>query len=678
MAHRPCRLPALLLAIAALAAPGYAQDRVILKNGSEIEGRIVADTGESLVLAVSAAGASGTMTFRYATIAFVNDVDADEIQRIRALANDIEKRLQERRGLELVQQIRKDVVTSSSFVERMGKDLDRLWPTPRMEAARKAATRLGLFPEGFDLKARVVDQTVAERAAYYDAPRRTLVLLIGAGAHPESAALDRFASELGRSGEEFGITREIAGLLVRENFGLKEPGADPGVNADQAIALQALAAGDALSTVLDDWFFDLGVDPGLFGDISGVVSNAPRPGRAQLARQPAAFQALWDFPTRQGTAFVQLLKRVGGWKLVDRAYQEPPASTEQILHPEKYVNGDAPTEIYLGDFGDALGPNVAPLETATLGEFRLSQILAQHLDPKEVETACSGWDGDQYAAFEKPNKSLAAVWFSTWDSERDAAEFADLFKRVLQTTHDTWSSREGEPMGGLFETENDMVAIEARGTDVVVLLGIPENAFENVWRGVVGTRKGEPRALPRPRVPEDVLTRATRDLAERRDWWTCGGTSRGAPGKTLGGVYENSALGFSIAVPEGWTAKEGADDGPAIVLENASLRAQVKVTVCEDPPALPLAVLVWGFGWGRSSIPSSENRRKPVPTVLAGGPALGVLVDSVSGSTALRRREICGQHGPRLYRITLQAASRDFDGLEPKFSGIVKSFKFAP
>ena len=40
------------------------------------------------------------------------------------------------------------------------------------------------------------------------------------------------------------------------------------------------------------------------------------------------------------------------------------------------------------------------------------------------KTAAAGWDGDRYAVFEGPKNALGLVWFSTWDSEDDAREFA--------------------------------------------------------------------------------------------------------------------------------------------------------------------------------------------------------------------------------------------------------------
>ena len=55
-----------------------------------------------------------------------------------------------------------------------------------------------------------------------------------------------------------------------------------------------------------------------------------------LERMPPILRESLLFPYTGGPSFVQRLQAQGGWDAVNAAFAKPPASTEQILHPEKY------------------------------------------------------------------------------------------------------------------------------------------------------------------------------------------------------------------------------------------------------------------------------------------------------------------------------------------------------
>ena len=55
------------------------------------------------------------------------------------------------------------------------------------------------------------------------------------------------------------------------------------------------------------------------------------------------------FPYFRGMVFCAKLDQRGGWAAIDEVYRNPPLSTEQILHPEKYrAKPDFPMTIDLG------------------------------------------------------------------------------------------------------------------------------------------------------------------------------------------------------------------------------------------------------------------------------------------------------------------------------------------
>ena len=116
--------------------------------------------------------------------------------------------------------------------------------------------------------------------------------------------------------------------------------------------------------------------------------------------------------------FCAKLTNKGGWAAIDEVYRDPPLSTEQILHPEKYrEKPDYPMSIDLGSL--AAGEGWKEAGRNVLGEMQLAILLKKH----GGKAAAAGWDGDRYAVFEGPKGKLGLVWASTWDSEDDAREF---------------------------------------------------------------------------------------------------------------------------------------------------------------------------------------------------------------------------------------------------------------
>ncbi|MBK8434561.1 MAG: hypothetical protein IPL28_26150 [Chloroflexi bacterium] len=106
-----------------------------------------------------------------------------------------------------------------------------------------------------------------------------------------------------------------------------------------------------------------------------------------------------------------------------------PQSTEQILHPEKYLAAEAPQLVSLPPLTDTLGADWALVKENVLGEFYLREYLAGQLPTSTAVPAAAGWGGDQFAVYHQPSTGevvlmLGVVWDSTADLEEFTAAFA--------------------------------------------------------------------------------------------------------------------------------------------------------------------------------------------------------------------------------------------------------------
>lgn len=144
------------------------------------------------------------------------------------------------------------------------------------------------------------------------------------------------------------------------------------------------------------------------------------------------------FPYEAGLDFVQALFQRGGWTQVNRAFEQPPLSTEHILHPEKYLAGEEPVAIELPDLLPILGADWQLIADDVLGEWTTSMILSAgvnvnaRLDEGDAQTAASGWGGDRYHVYRQEGTGrlvLAVHWRG--DSPDDAARLQAALSAYL-------------------------------------------------------------------------------------------------------------------------------------------------------------------------------------------------------------------------------------------------------
>ena len=197
-------------------------------------------------------------------------------------------------------------------------------------------------------------------------------------------------------------------------------------NPDEIIARQSLVEGDA-TLVMQDYTLQAVMDNPL-GALAlldpDLLASAEIP-----AGTPFILEAELTFPYLTGMEFVLALRDAGGWDLVDAAYTDnPPASTEHILHPERYLAGDAPLSVTVASGLDVLGDGWQFLLERTLGEFYLRQYLGTQLGRGVLNAAATGWGGDRYQLYyNDANDERAWILHLVMDTPEDSAEFESTF-----------------------------------------------------------------------------------------------------------------------------------------------------------------------------------------------------------------------------------------------------------
>ena len=226
------------------------------------------------------------------------------------------------------------------------------------------------------------------------------------------------------------MAHELAHVLQDQHFGLDNLliGAK---NSDQLTARQALVEGGAT-------LVELLVDSARAGQtvpdsrLQQVINDAID---VMIPEDAPRFsvESQYITPYLRGRAFVFALKQHGGWDAVNRAYANPPSSTEHIFHPDKYIARESFEEIALPALaGETFAADWDRLDMDTLGELGFRNIF-NAFDIETSHAAAAGWDGDRYAVFKhrRRENTAAFVLFTTWDTEWDATEFMTAYKSVL-------------------------------------------------------------------------------------------------------------------------------------------------------------------------------------------------------------------------------------------------------
>ncbi len=292
------------------------------------------------------------------------------------------------------------------------------WHDPWREVAAKM---LAMIPADLDL-APLQSELYREQApAHYDVHTNTLYVL----------------GELGDGMGRMVLAGELAHVLHQQLYGLERLRQGLRGQGDAQLALQALIEGaETALTVL--WVQEHPEDINLNELVAlqsalstGVLESAP----PYVWKPFVALSARGDTFLRRTSRLTPL---AGPTRVADieQAFDAPPRSTEQILHPVKYWKRDRldePWNIEVDAAHLPAGWSVAFEDT--LGELYLS-ILTEPFAERQgmthsvfdlsklpyTNTAAAGWGGDRVLILENGEAQVLRL-FTRWDTRQDAEEF---------------------------------------------------------------------------------------------------------------------------------------------------------------------------------------------------------------------------------------------------------------
>ena len=234
---------------------------------------------------------------------------------------------------------------------------------------------------------------------------------------------------------------------------------------DRSMAWICLLEGDA--TLVMERFVRLRLG-GLGGPLAGAdedAGGALGPGLLDVPGAPPVVRDQLVQPYLAGLDFARALWSRGGAGALRDAWKEPPESTEQVLHPDKFFARERPRIV---------APSLpAPPGSQLVSEGVLGELLIRTLVEEGASEAAAGWGGDAWRLWDVGGRTVLA-WRSEWDGAGDAAEFhaalrTRFARRGTPAGHAGWELFAGEG-GRRFAIRRSGEAVELASADDEPLL----------------------------------------------------------------------------------------------------------------------------------------------------------------------------------------------------------------
>ncbi len=334
-----------------------------------------------------------------------------------ALYAAIEAQVQQIRQLSAKRPVTPVLLDEPTLKKNMAASFSKDNPPDVLAANQRLMELMGLIPAGSSLSDLYIELLGSQVAGYYDPDTQQLYVVSKTGAVGPV--------------EQVTFAHEFTHALQDQNFGLKNLALDAIGQGDASLAHLSVAEGDA--TVMMSLWAQANLKP---ADLLALVQAGSDPEQTKiLDAMPDILKETLLFPYTSGLNMVLAAQTSGGWPAVNAMFARPPASTEQVLHPDKYASAEAPIAVsFPADLAKRLGTGWTVDLQDTLGEFQLGVWLksAGKVPQATATAAAAGWGGDRVALVRNGDR-VAAVIDTRWDTPADADEFADAASTTLKT-----------------------------------------------------------------------------------------------------------------------------------------------------------------------------------------------------------------------------------------------------
>ena len=369
------------------------------------------------------------------------------------------------RGLTPKAPIQKGVKSRVEISEYLNRHVRENYGEQQLEVEGRMLKTMGLIPEQSNYRDVVMKLLTEQVGGYYDPDVKTFFI---AGWLPIEQQRPVMVHEL---------THALQDQYFDLNAVLKQDLKQH--DDDRALAHQAIFEGDAMAVMIDSLLEPVGRT---FAQLPDLVTAM----RSQFGSMDSQFEVFRNapmylketllFPYGYGASFLQKVRVSQPWSAVDKIYSDLPKSTEQIMHPEKYLAArDEPQTLSVTDPSAALGGSWKTNYQNVLGEFSVYLFLKLQLTDEQAKTAAAGWDGDEIQLVEDGSGKSSVFLSTVWDTPEDAVEFQSAAKQWLKLRFPKGQVARDVPEAYALVDGGEYSGVEKHGNTVRLILRLPES-----------------------------------------------------------------------------------------------------------------------------------------------------------------------------------------------------------
>ncbi len=321
-------------------------------------------------------------------------------------------------GLKPLKAVRHSLIGKQQVKQFLEQRIKEEIKPDEVRAEELTLKKFGFLPPEYDLKQATIDLLSEQAIAFYDFRKKQLYVL---DSNPSSV-------------QQIALVHELAHALADQHFNLDKYIERAKQSDDGAMARLAVMEGQATWLMSEYMARRMGMSLKTSPSIVQAMAGQARlsPGQFPVFdKAPLYLRETLLFPYTQGMVFQHAVFDKEGQAAFSSVFTRPPASTQQILHPEKYFAGEKPADPPLPSL--TTQGEYRTLAEGTVGELDHAILLRQYVDQPAAELIAPRSRGGNYRLLEHKKDGRTVLAYATeWVDAAAAKEFFGLYRKVLR------------------------------------------------------------------------------------------------------------------------------------------------------------------------------------------------------------------------------------------------------